>query len=95
MIVTICFSSFFLLANTLHFRKAKVDFDAYEKLIAEVKNHRKERLVNVEEFKMMSRQEHVIILDTRSDRMFANRHIKGAIHLNFSDFTQPGKNNSG
>ena len=54
VVATICLSSTILLANTLLFRKAKVDFDAYEKLVAEVKEHRKDRLVNVEEFNKMS-----------------------------------------
>ena len=74
VIAIICISSTILLANSL-FRKAKVDFDAYEKLIAEVKDHRKDRLVNVEEFKKMSSQENVAILDTRSDKMFKNKHL--------------------
>jgi len=87
-IVALCYASFLLMAGTIAFRKAKVDFDAYEKLIAEVKEHRKDRLVNVDEFKRMSSQENVIILDTRSENMFKSKHIKGAIHLNFSDFTQ-------
>ncbi|HNB99804.1 MAG TPA: rhodanese-like domain-containing protein, partial [Leptospiraceae bacterium] len=30
----------------------------------------------------------VIILDTRSPAMYKSKHIKGAVHLNFSDFTQ-------
>lgn len=88
MIVIICCFSFLLPAGKLTFRKAKVDFDAYEKLIAEVKNHRKDRLINVEAFIRMSKDNNAIILDTRSDSMFRNKHIKGAVHLNFSDFTQ-------
>ena len=93
VIITLCFFSFLLMAgtltfNTLAFKKAKVDFDAYEKLISQVKDHRKDRLVNVDEFKRMSSQENVVILDTRSDNMFKSKHIKGAVHLNFSDFTQ-------
>ena len=87
-VATICLSSTILLANTLLFRKAKVDFDAYEKLVAEVKEHRKDRLVNVEEFNKMSKQKNVIILDARSDKMFASKHVKGALHLDFADFTQ-------
>jgi Rhodanese-like domain len=34
----------------------------------------------------MSKEEGTIILDTRSDEMYKAKHIKGAIHLNFSDF---------
>jgi hypothetical protein len=67
---------------------AKVDFDAYEKLVKEVKEHRKSRLVDFTTFQTMSKQEKVIILDTRSAEMFARKHVKGAINLNFSDFTQ-------
>ena len=65
-----------------------VDFDAYEKLVAEVKEHRKSRMLNAEEFVKTSKEEKVIILDTRSDSMYKAVHVKGAIHLNFSDFTQ-------
>jgi hypothetical protein len=70
------------------FNPSKVDYDAYEKLVAEVKEHRKARLVNLETFIKMSRQKKTIILDTRSDAMYASKHVKGAIHLNFADFTQ-------
>lgn len=65
-----------------------VDFDAYENLVAEVKEHRKTRLLDVNEFLSTSKEEKVIILDTRSDSMYNAAHVKGAIHLNFSDFTQ-------
>ncbi|MES2134252.1 MAG: rhodanese-like domain-containing protein [Bacteroidota bacterium] len=65
-----------------------VDFDAYEKLVAEVKEHRKSRMLNAEEFVKTSKEEKVIILDTRSDSMYKAVHVKGAVHLNFSDFTQ-------
>lgn len=75
--------SFFSKAQT-----AKVDYDAYEKLVAEVKDHRKDRLVNLDSFLKMSQEKNVIILDTRSDAMYKSKHIKGAVHLNFSDFTQ-------
>lgn len=67
---------------------ALVDFDAYEKLILEVKEHRKTRLVTLEEFRKMSKEAGVIILDTRSDSMYTAKHVAGAVHLNFSDFTQ-------
>lgn len=65
-----------------------VDFDAYQNLVSEVKEHRKNHLLNAEEFIATSKEEKVIILDTRSDSMYMAAHVKGAIHLNFSDFTQ-------
>lgn len=80
--------SFFFLAGTAQVPPALVDFDAYETLVSEVKQHRQSRLLNAEEFVKTSKEEKMIILDTRSDSMFAAVHVKGAIHLNFSDFTQ-------
>jgi hypothetical protein len=69
-------------------RKANVDFDAYEKLIPEVKAHRKNRLVDLPTFLKMANEKGTVILDTRSDSLYKRKHVKGAIHLNFADFTQ-------
>lgn len=84
----ICLSSTILLAGTLFFRKAKVDFDGYEKLLEIVKEHRKERLVDLEKFKTISKLKNVVVLDARSENMYKSKHVKGAVHLNFSDFTR-------
>jgi hypothetical protein len=65
-----------------------VDFNSYEKLVKKVKKHREARMVSLNSFIEMSKQPGVIILDTRSDSMYNAKHIKGAIHLNFSDFTE-------
>ncbi|TND09168.1 MAG: rhodanese-like protein [Bacteroidetes bacterium] len=65
-----------------------VNFDSYLELAEEVKPHREQRLVSLDKFLAMSKEEKVIILDTRSDSMYNAKHVKGAIHLNFSDFTQ-------
>lgn len=67
---------------------SKVNIDDYEKLVAEAKEHRKTRLLPLNEFLEESKKEGVIILDARSDAMYNAKHIKGAVHLNFSDFTQ-------
>ncbi|MBL0147003.1 MAG: rhodanese-like domain-containing protein [Chitinophagaceae bacterium] len=85
--IIICLCSFVAMATTVYFTKALVDFDAFEKLTAEVKNHRKDRLINVDEFIKMSKEKGTIILDTRSDAMYKGKHVKGAIHLDFTDFT--------
>lgn len=68
--------------------KAKVSYSDYESLVAEVKQHRAKRLVSLQQFVQKSQDENTIILDTRSKEMYDRKHIKGAIHLNFSDFTQ-------
>jgi hypothetical protein len=83
----ICSFSLVAMATTVYFKKALVDFDAYEKLMVEVKKHRATRLVNVDEFLKMSKEKGTVILDTRSQKMYDGKHIKGAIHLDFTDFT--------
>lgn len=65
-----------------------VSFEDYERLMSEVKEHRKARLVDLATFQRMSMRQDVYILDTRSKEMYDRKHVKGAIHLNFSDFTQ-------
>ena len=89
LIILLCYCSFCVQAqNKSPFKMAKVDYDAFEKLVSEVKEHRKARLVDLKKFLELAKEKNIIILDTRSDVMFKNKHIKGAIHLNFSDFTQ-------
>jgi hypothetical protein len=67
---------------------SKVDFDAYLNLAKEVQTYRQSHLVSLDSFLQLSKGIDVIILDTRSKAMFEAKHIKGAINLNFSDFTQ-------
>ncbi len=80
------------MATTVYFKKALVDFDAYEKVAAEAKKHRATRLVNVEQFLKMSNEKGTVILDTRSNAMYKGKHIKGAIHLDFTEFTAASLN---
>lgn len=65
-----------------------VSFEDYVTLINKVQPHRETHLVNYTEFKQMMLDSNTVILDTRSDSMYLAKHVKGAIHLNFSDFTQ-------
>jgi len=53
----------------------------------EVEIYRKERMVGLNEFQEMAKEQGTIILDTRSKAAYGGKHLKGAIHLNFSDFT--------
>jgi hypothetical protein len=64
-----------------------VDFDAYLKLANEVHTYRKSRVISLADFNTLSQKANTVILDTRSDSMYMAKHVKGAIHLNFSDFT--------
>ena len=80
--------SLFLVSCCYSQPESLVDYSAYEKLVDQVKSHREKRMLPLSNFLKMSWEEGVIILDTRSKEMYDAKHLKGAIHLNFSDFTQ-------
>lgn len=67
---------------------SKVNFDDYEQLTKEVNLYRKNRLIDWATFNAYSKESNTVILDTRSKEMYNRKHLKDAIHLNFSDFTQ-------
>lgn len=71
-----------------NYPKAKVSFDDFKALVAEVEPHRASRLIDLNTFLKMSKEPGVIILDTRSAFRFERIHVKGAKHLAFTDFTQ-------
>ncbi len=64
-----------------------IDYPGFVELTTEAEKHRKTHTVSVEQFLRMSKEKGTIILDTRSEKMYKAKHVKGAIHLNFSDFT--------
>ena len=69
-------------------RPSLVDFPQFAKLSLEANNLRVKRLVRWEKFQEIARSPNTVILDTRSKEAFDQVHLKGAVHLNFSDFTQ-------
>lgn len=68
--------------------KPLVNYDYFEDLVKEVKSQRAQKLVNLNTFLREGNKAEKVILDTRSKAMYDQKHVKGAIHLNFSDFTQ-------
>jgi hypothetical protein len=67
---------------------AKVSYDDFKALVAEVEPYRQERLVDLNAFLKMSQDPGVVILDTRSAFRYERIHLMGARHLSFPDFTQ-------
>jgi hypothetical protein len=67
---------------------AKVSFEDFKGLVAEVEAHRASRLLDLNAFLKMSREPGVIVLDSRSAFRYDRIHVKGAKHLAFTDFTQ-------
>jgi len=70
------------------YKKAKVSYDDFKTLVAEVEKHRESRLVDLDTFLKMSKEQNVIILDARSTFRYDRIHVKGAKNLAFTDFTQ-------
>lgn len=91
--IILLLSVIFVTNNTEIEKPAKVDFDVFENLTHEVSGYRKERLINFKTFSKYAKNKKTIVLDTRSAEMFARKHIKGAVNLNFSDFTQSNLEN--
>lgn len=68
--------------------KSLASYDDFKNLVTEVESYRAERLIDLETFLKMSKEKNTVILDTRSDFRYGRKHLKGAIHLDFTDFTQ-------
>lgn len=64
-----------------------VDYDGFLGLTGDISDYRDSRLIDLETFNEMKAEPGTIILDTRSAAAFHMGHIDGAVHLNFSDFT--------
>jgi hypothetical protein len=73
-------------ADTSKVTPPLVSYEDYASLIDEVRKHREERLINLDQFNAMSKEENTIILDTRSNSFYKSKHIKGAINLDFTEF---------
>jgi len=64
------------------------DIKNFLKISSEISKIRQSRLISIEEFNKMSQEKDTIILDSRSAKSFKEIHLKGAINVNFSDFTE-------
>lgn len=64
------------------------DYAAFKELASEVAPIRSKRRVSVETFTKMASEPNTVILDTRSKRDYEDRHIKGALHIDFADLNE-------
>jgi hypothetical protein len=69
------------------YRNALSSFEDFKSLVSEVEAYRQERLVDLDTFLKMSREPGTIIFDSRSDFRYERKHLSGAKHLSFPDFT--------
>jgi hypothetical protein len=64
-----------------------IDFAGFVEEASEARQLRAARLVDIDRFNEMAESSGTLILDTRSRAMYEQRHLSGAVHLNFSDIT--------
>jgi hypothetical protein len=76
------------LAEPRKYPRAKVSFEDFKELVAAVEPHRAARLIDFATFLKKSKEAKVVILDSRSAFRYERIHLKGALHLAFTDFTQ-------
>ena len=65
----------------------QMDYDGYAALIAEVRPYRLARLIDWDTFARATRQRNVLLLDARSERQFAEGHIRGAVNVPLTEFS--------
>lgn len=68
-------------------RNAAIQYGGFLAFGRELQDLRESRRIPVSQFVTMSQDPNSIVLDTRSKAAYDAVHVSGAIHLNFSDFT--------
>lgn len=66
----------------------KIDFQGFTDLAQEVGKLRESRRISEEEFLRLAAEPGTVVLDARSREKYDQLHIKGAVHLNLSDFSE-------
>jgi hypothetical protein len=65
----------------------QIDYDGFAGTVLEVRRLRESRRVSEADFIRMAGEPGTVVLDARSERLFALRHVAGAVNLSFPDFT--------
>ena len=66
---------------------AGIDYAGFAELTGDVSEIRAQRLLTLEQFNARAAEQGTLVLDTRSASAYERGHIKGAVNLPFSDFT--------
>jgi phage shock protein E len=74
-------------AATAEIPNPQIDYQGFERSVAEVRGLRAQRRLTEEEFIRMAREPGTVVLDARSDRLYRLRHVQGAVNLSFPEFT--------
>ena len=87
VVFVMCTASTAQVMQPRHIPNQNIDFTGFANLTSQLEPLRETYRISEEEFIEMARDADTIILDTRSAAKYAEMHIKGAVHLNFSDIT--------
>jgi hypothetical protein len=66
----------------------QIDFNGFVRIALEVQGIRESRRIPVAQFIEMGKEKGTVILDSRASWAFDSVHVSGAIHLNYSDFSE-------
>lgn len=86
LLATACFSTCPLSAESEE--NPAINYPAFLKLTGELGPVREKHRISEEEFIRMSGEKGTVIFDARSKDRFELIHVKGALHLAFTDFTE-------
>lgn len=65
-----------------------IDYDKFREIVVESSGEREARRLTEAQFMTMMQEPGIVLLDARSESRYTLRHIKGAINLPFTDFTE-------
>jgi hypothetical protein len=66
----------------------QIDYAAFERIVHESKDERESHRLTETQFLERMRQAGVLVLDARTESRYRLRHIRGAVNLPFTEFTQ-------
>lgn len=66
----------------------RIDYSGFVRVTTELEPVREKNRVDEDEFLRLAGEPGTVVLDTRSREKFEKLHVKGAVHLNFSDFSE-------
>jgi hypothetical protein len=84
---TLVLSGFVQAAAAPEIPNPQIDYQGFERSVAEVGAVRGQRRLTEVEFMRMAREPGTVVLDARSERLYRLRHIEGAVNLSFPEFT--------
>ncbi len=65
-----------------------IDYGKFREIVIQSAKERESRRLTEAQFIVMMKEQGIVLLDARSESKYALRHIKGAINLPFTEFTE-------